>query len=76
MSPKYIKINLLKINCNFKKEESQVAVQKPTFNEKTLRLMEGFRPFQISASTDTGALQIAPDPGKSGMFSVYNDRYI
>ena len=38
--------------------------------------MEGFRPSQISAPTDTGALQIAPDPGKSGMFSVYNDIYI
>ena len=31
-----------------------------------------FRPSRISALTGTGALQIAPDPGKPGIFSVFN----
>ena len=34
--------------------------------------MVEFRPSRISALTGTGALQIAPDPGKPGIFSVFN----
>ena len=34
--------------------------------------MGEFRPSRISAPTGTGALQNAPDPGKPGVFSVYN----
>jgi hypothetical protein len=37
-----------------------------------LRLKREFRPSRISAPTGTGAIQIAPDPGKPGVFSVYN----
>ena len=33
--------------------------------------MGGFQSFRISAATSTGALQIAPGPGKLGVFSVY-----
>lgn len=38
-------------------------------NEKALRLMGEFQPSRISAPTGTGALQITPDPGKTGIFS-------
>jgi hypothetical protein len=37
-----------------------------------LRFMEEFRPSRISAPTGTGALQIALDLGKPGVFSIYN----
>jgi hypothetical protein len=37
-----------------------------------LRLMGEFRPSRISPPTGAGALQIALDPGKPGVFSVYN----
>jgi hypothetical protein len=45
-----------------------------SLHEGSLRLMKEFRPFWISAPTITGVLQIAPDPGKRGVFSVYNYR--
>jgi hypothetical protein len=43
-----------------------------SLHEGALRLKGEFRPSRISAPTGTGAIQIAPDPGKPGVFSVYN----
>jgi hypothetical protein len=43
-----------------------------SLHEGVLQLIREFRPSRISAPTGTGALQIAPDPGKPGVFSVYN----
>jgi hypothetical protein len=43
-----------------------------SFHKEALRFMGEFQPFWISAPMSTGALQIDPDPGKPGVFSVYN----
>ena len=42
------------------------------FNEEALRLMGESWPSRTFTPMGTGALQIEPDPGNSGVFSVYN----
>lgn len=40
--------------------------------EETLRLVGEFRSFRIPVPTGTGTLTDAPDPGKPGVFLVYD----
>jgi hypothetical protein len=43
-----------------------------SFHEGALLFMGQFQPYWISMPTGTDALQMALDPGKPGIFSVYN----